>query len=275
MTDVSIGVAGALGPEVIGRLAPVVERCGFGALWVNDTPGGDSLAALAAAADATSRLGLATGVIPLDRRGADEIVAAVHRLELPEARLVLGVGAGRAGKGALSLVSDAVDTLRNGTLARVLVGGLGPKMRELGVRQADGVLLNWLTPGAAHEQAQTAHAGGAEGAADTGAPAAAAPGSRAPHVALYVRTALDQAADARLAKEAHGYAAAPAYAANFARLGIRADDTVLAADTFDGRVGEYLEAVDEVVLRVIVPTDSLHDHVRFIESAAERLRLAS
>jgi alkanesulfonate monooxygenase SsuD/methylene tetrahydromethanopterin reductase-like flavin-dependent oxidoreductase (luciferase family) len=259
LADVSIGVAGALGPDAIARLAVIVERCGFRSLWVNDTPGGDSLAALAAAAEGTSRLVLATGVIPVDRRHADEVVDAVHMAELPEHRLVLGIGAGGTRKGALSLVGSAAEQLRDGTRATVLVGALGPKMRELGARQADGVLLSWLTPDVARDQAEAAHALAA---------GAQASDSR---VALYVRTALTAEAGGRLAEEARRYAGYPAYAANFARLGIRAEDTVLDHDTFADRIPRYRDAVDEVVLRVIAPTDSVDDHVRFVERAGELL----
>ena len=259
LADVSIGVAGTLGPEAIGRLAPVVERCGFRSLWVNDTPGGDSLKALSAAADATSRLTLATGVIPVDRRHPDEVVDTVKRRELPEDRLVLGIGAGGARDGALFLVGTAVAELHEGTSARVLVGALGPKMRRLGAEQGDGVLLSWLTPEVAAEQASTARS------------LAEANGVSGCHVALYVRTALDPAADGRLAEEADRYAGYPAYAANFARLGIRARDTVLDAFTFGDRIERYREAVDEVVLRVIVPSDSVDDHLGFVETAADLL----
>ena len=71
----SIGVAGSLGPERIARIAGAVEAAGFHALWVNDTPTGDALAAIAAAAEATDRLVLATGVLPVDRRPAAQIAA--------------------------------------------------------------------------------------------------------------------------------------------------------------------------------------------------------
>jgi alkanesulfonate monooxygenase SsuD/methylene tetrahydromethanopterin reductase-like flavin-dependent oxidoreductase (luciferase family) len=254
IADVSIGVAGTLGPEVIARLAPIVERSGFRSIWVNDTPGGDSLVALEAAARATQGLVLATGVIPVDRRNSEEVVEAVQRLAVPEDRLVLGIGAGGTRKGALSMVSDAVDALHDGTRARVLVGALGPRMRELAARQADGALLSWLTPEVAHEQASRAHALASEA-----------------RVALYVRTALDHDADARLVEETRRYAGYPAYAANFERLGIRAEQTVMDAVTFPDRIHGYRDAVDEVVLRVIARSDSVEDHIRFIETAADLL----
>src|SRR5690606_1702741 len=152
---VSIGVAGAIGPETIARIAPAVEAAGFHALWVNDTPDGDALAGIAAAARVTATLTLGTGVIPVDRRSVAEIVHAARHL--PQDRLGLGMGSGTARTGALSRTRQAVAELREHTSARVLVGALGPKMRTLATRDADGPLLSWLTPAAARVQAAEAH----------------------------------------------------------------------------------------------------------------------
>lgn len=244
---VSIGVAGALGPAAIARIATAVEAAGFHALWVNDTPDGDSLAALAAAAETTTTLTLATGVIPVDRRSARDIAEAARGL--PADRVALGIGSGSSPVGALARVRDAVAELEDSTALRVLVGGLGPKMRALAATDADGVILNWLTPDTAAAQADEAHA--------AGGPAV-----------LYVRTALDPAARERLHAETARYASYPNYAANFARLGIAAGDTVLDPGTFATGIRRYRPAVDDVVLRAIVRGDGADDHLRFVEQAA-------
>ncbi|MHA7987314.1 LLM class flavin-dependent oxidoreductase [Rathayibacter sp. CAU 1779] len=251
LADVSIGMAGTLGPEAIGRLAPTVEAGGFASLWVNDTPGGDSLAVLAAASDATQRLTLSTGVIPVDRRSPEQILAGIRSSELPESRLRIGIGAGQRKQGGLALVGDAVVELQSASQAEVLVGALGPRMRRLGAESADGILLSWLTPRLAREQADEAH----EVTPDA-------------HVALYVRAAIDRDAAARLAEEARRYAGYPTYSANFARLGIRAEETVLDPAAFTDRLAEYREAVDEVVLRAITPGDTVDDYTRFAEQVA-------
>ncbi|MFV0319973.1 MAG: LLM class flavin-dependent oxidoreductase [Microbacterium sp.] len=245
----SLGIAGALGPDAIARLAPTVEAAGFHALWVNDTPGADSLAALAAAARTTTTLTLATGVVPVDRRSTSEIAAQAR--DVPQGRLVLGIGSGQSRTGALARVRAAIAELREHTSARILVGALGPKMRALAARDAGGPLLSWLTPAVAAAQADEARAQGTH-----------------PHVALYVRTALDEAALGRLEKEAAQYAGYPNYAANFARLGFTAADTVLIPEAFATGIQSYRDAVDEVVLRAIVPGDDLADYERFVEQAA-------
>jgi len=93
---VSIGVAGSLGPDLIARIAASVEDAGFHALWVNDTPDGDAIAALGAAARATSGIQLGTGVVALDRRDPDQVLRALEAADVPDERLILGLGSGNA-----------------------------------------------------------------------------------------------------------------------------------------------------------------------------------
>jgi len=250
--SLSIGVAAALGPERIARIAAAVEAAGFHAIWVNDTPGADSLAALAAAAESTESLVLATGVVPVDRRPAAQIAA--EAASLPQDRLVLGIGSGGTRTGILAVMRGAITDLRRDTDARVVLGALGPKMRRLAATEADGPLLSWLTPEAAAAQAAEAHA--------------SRPGA---HVALYVRAALDPAAAERLDVEVGRYASYPNYAANFSRLGIVAGQTVVAPPDAADRVAAYRSAADEVVLRAITPGDDDHDYLRFIEQASALL----
>jgi alkanesulfonate monooxygenase SsuD/methylene tetrahydromethanopterin reductase-like flavin-dependent oxidoreductase (luciferase family) len=255
----SLGIAAAAGPAVAAELAPTAEQAGLHALWVNDTPGHDALEVLAAAADATERLVLATGVLPLDRRSPAEIRDRVAELGLPEERLVLGIGSGAGAVGALGRVKSGAGVLRpeptddaDGSEGpRVVVGALGPKMRRLGATASDGLLLSWLTPPQARAQGDEAH---------QVAPSA--------HVALYVRAATDAAAAGRLDAETERYAGYPAYAANFARLGIAARDTVIRPDAVDEGIAAYRAAVDEVVLRAITADETLDHYLRFIDAVA-------
>lgn len=249
----SVGLAAAVGPDLAARLAPVVEAAGFRSLWVNDTPGHDALDVLAAAAATTGRLILATGVLPMDRRDPDEVIARIARLGLPEGRLILGVGSGAGAPGSLARVTDAVAALGAATRARVVVGALGPKMRRAGAEASDGLLLSWLTPDLAARQAEEARAI---------APAA--------HVALYVRAAADPSAVAALRTETDRYAGYPAYSANFARLGITAFDTTVSPGDADERVAAYRTAVDEVVLRAITADETVDSYERFVAAYAPR-----
>ncbi|MEX0151052.1 LLM class flavin-dependent oxidoreductase [Microbacterium sp. LMI1-1-1.1] len=244
---VSLGVAGSLGPAAIAQIAVAAEKAGFDTLWVNDTPDGDALAALAAAAEVTGRLRLATGVVPVDRRPPSMIAEEVASLGLPTERLTLGIGSGIAREGALGRVREAVEVLHDAGVPRVVVGALGPKMRRLGATAAEGVLLNWVPP--------------AEAAAQTRELKALASTA---HVAVYVRTAIVSAARARLDAETARYAAFPNYAANFARMGVDAAATTIRDVTELGDALEaYTEAADEVVLRAIVPGDTVEAYVDF------------
>jgi alkanesulfonate monooxygenase SsuD/methylene tetrahydromethanopterin reductase-like flavin-dependent oxidoreductase (luciferase family) len=260
---VSLGVAASIGPDLAAQLAPLAEAAGFRALWVNDTPGADALAVLGAAARTTERLVLATGVLPVDRRSAAQILAEVETIGLPQERLVLGIGSGQARTGVIDLVRAAATELRGALQASVVIGALGPRMRRLAAEESDGVLLSWLTPDVARAQADQAH---------HLRPTA--------HVALYVRAGLDPAASPRLRAETARYAGFPSYAANFDRLGVDPDDTVLDAGVLDaaasnglrGRLERYRGAVDEVVLRAITAGDDLEDYRSFIDRAAALLR---
>ncbi|MBW9110924.1 LLM class flavin-dependent oxidoreductase [Microbacterium ureisolvens] len=246
----SIGIAAAAGAELAARVAAAAEAAGLRALWVNDTPGHDALAVLSGAAGETDQLVLATGVLPIDRRTPDDIIGGAAGL--PADRLVLGIGSGQIRSGAVDRVTDAATALRLRTEARVIVGALGPKMRRAGATASDGLLLSWLTPEIAADQAQHAHE-----LASTA------------HVALYVRTAADPAAVALLDEEARRYAGYPAYAANFARLGIEAADTVIRPAALRDRIAAYRAAADEVVLRAITASGSVDEHLRFIDAVAE------
>jgi alkanesulfonate monooxygenase SsuD/methylene tetrahydromethanopterin reductase-like flavin-dependent oxidoreductase (luciferase family) len=241
---VSIGIHGRTGAEIVRALARRVEALGFHALWINDVPGGDSLAGLRVAAEATTTLGLATGVIPLDRRPAESLDFA----GIPPERTTIGIGSGGA-RHPLGLVRDGIATLRRTTDAALVVGALGPRMRRLAAEEADGVLLNWLSPKAAAEATAALRRDAA------GRPARSI---------LYARTIADEAARPVLEQEARGYETVPAYAANFSRLGIHAIDT-----TIDGAERlDAFDAVDELVLRAITPNGSLDQLVRFAEATA-------
>lgn len=249
---VSLGVAGSLGPDVIARIAPAVENAGFHTLWVNDTPDGDALAALAAAARVTERLHLATGVVPVDRRPADTIAAEVASLDLPIERLTLGIGSGVSKAGALARVRQAVEVLHDAGVPRVVVGALGPKMRRTGAERAEGVLLNWVPPTEARTQADALHAI-----------------SPAAHVAVYVRAAIVPAARERLDAETARYASFPNYAANFERMGVGAADTTIRDVTeLSDALEAYTAAADEVVLRAVVPDDTVEAYLDFVRRAA-------
>src|ERR687894_3091981 len=115
------GVAGALPHGVIQVLAPAAEAAGYHTFWVNDTPHGDGLASLRAAAEVTSEILLGVGVIPLDRQPADLIARRVDELSLPQQRLIVGIGSGNP-QGGLARVREGAATLEE-RLGGPVVGG--------------------------------------------------------------------------------------------------------------------------------------------------------
>lgn len=264
MTGVlSFGLAGAVDHAVLRALAPRLESAGFHTLWLNDSADGDSLAGLAAVAEVTSTLKLATGVLPFDRWPADKIAAAVEQHGLPLERLVLGVGSGTGSR--LGTVAQGIAELRESVDAAIVLGALGPQMRALGARMAEGLLLSWLTPQAAAEAVSDAR-----GTADE-------VGRTYPVTILYARTAVDEDARDKLDAESAAYGRYRSYAANFARLGIAPSDAAIGPDRVGEHVDEYLEVVDELVLRAISRSGSLDELLRFVEhpELAARLRQPS
>ncbi|MGX5697014.1 LLM class flavin-dependent oxidoreductase [Agromyces soli] len=258
-TPVSIGITNLTPQATVVALAPRIERLGFHALWVNDLAGADSLERLRGAAAVTESLHLATGVIPLDRRPA----SSLELDGLPEPRTTLGIGSGRAPK-PLALVREGIDALRERSDAAIVVGALGPRMRELAATRSDGALLNWLTPTAAAGATAELHRDAAGVATDSAAGSAAREGRSV----LYARTIVDEAARPALEREAASYESFPAYAANFERLGFAAlDATVTGAPA----LAAYDGTVDELVLRAITPGNSLDELERFVERTAEWL----
>jgi len=243
MTRISLGIAGSLGTEKAAALAPRLENAGFHALWINETEGVNALEVAAAAARETDRLVVATGVIAVDRRPASELLDDLARLEIPEERLVVGVGSGQNRVGALARIEQTLADLREGTTARLAVGALGPKMRRLAAEHADAAVLSWLTPDAARMQTAELHERNPRGSA-----------------VLYARTSADPAARSRLEEEAAAYAGFPAYASHFARLGIDPLDTVISSR--DDR-DPYRGAVDELVLRAVTPGDKVGEYLDF------------
>ncbi|MDM4763687.1 LLM class flavin-dependent oxidoreductase [Galbitalea sp. SE-J8] len=261
--ELGLGLPGDTAADVVAEVAARAEALGYASFWLNDTPHGDALAGLAAAAGATTRIRLASGVLALDRWTADGIRDAVSARRLPVDRLVIGLGAGGL-RHPLARVRATVRALRDGSGARIVVGALGPRMRELAARDADGVLLNWLTPAAAAEATRDLRA--AAGA--TREPRSAVPRD-APRSIFYLRTAVDADARAALDAQIAMYAGIPAYARNFAATGVDpADAAIDAAGVAAGGLDAYRRTVDELVLRAVVRVPNAANYLDVATRAA-------
>jgi alkanesulfonate monooxygenase SsuD/methylene tetrahydromethanopterin reductase-like flavin-dependent oxidoreductase (luciferase family) len=243
-------------PDIIRATARQAEALGYNSFWVNHPGATDGLAALAAAASETRRLDLGIGVIPLHTRGPASIVQGVAVNALPEDRLLLGVGS--PNPGALSRVRAGIAELRSQLSVRLVVAALGPQMCRLAGEVADGVLFNWLTLEHARVSAEWVRGG------------AAAAGRRAPRLLAYVRVALGPPAIARLGQEGARYAAIPAYADHFARMGAKPGETAIAAQdasVIGSALDQWRGAVDEIVVRAVTATDTVEDNLALLRAA--------
>jgi alkanesulfonate monooxygenase SsuD/methylene tetrahydromethanopterin reductase-like flavin-dependent oxidoreductase (luciferase family) len=242
--------------DIIEAAAREAEAVGYTSFWVNHPGATDGVAALAVAARATRRIELGIGVIPLHTRGPESIVAGVREHALPLDRLLLGVGS--PNPGALDRVRAGVRALRGQLRTRVVVAALGPRMCGVAGEVGDAVLFNWVTPEHARASADLVRA------------AARAAGRPAPKLFAYVRLAVGAAARPRLEKEADRYGAIPAYAANFARMGVKPIDTTIAVTTpaeIAGQLTRWHGVVDEVVLRAITAADTVDEYVALVRAA--------
>ena len=252
------GVAGALPLDLIRTLAPAAEAAGYHTFWVNDTPHGDGLAALRAAAEVTTDIRLGVGVIPLDRQPADEIARRVDELALPQDRLIIGIGSGNP-KGGLARVWEGATALEERLEAPIVVGALGPNMCAMAGGSSDGVLLNWLTADYVAPSAAFVD----EAAREAGRPR--------PLIMGYVRTVFGPGAREVFVQEAGRYGGYPAYAANFARMGTPAEETAIIGDTTEEiqtGLAPFASQLDETVIRAITGAETADAYLVLLEAAA-------
>ena len=243
-------------PEIVRASAREAEALGYGSFWVNYPGSIDGIAALALAANETRSIEVGIGVIPLHTREPASIVQGVRDNALPLGRLLLGVGS--PNPGALGRVRAGTADLRARLPARLVVAALGPRMCHLAGEVADGVLFNWLTPEHARRSAEWVRAG------------AAAASRQPPKLFAYVRAALGEAAHGRLRQEGERYAAIPAYAAHFERMGVDPVETAIAAsspEALASQLDPWRGVVDEVILRAIAVPDTVEENVALIRAA--------
>lgn len=230
-------------------LAREGEALGYAAVFLPEISGRDAFAALTGIAGDTSELLLGSGIVPMTSRApALTAMGAATVHERSGGRCILGLGTGPAAPGALDRLREEVVALKRAlrgetaavagrdihltlhleTPPPVWIAALGPKAVRLAGEVADGVLLNWCTPGRV-ERARREVAEGAERA------------RRDPSdvtVAVYVRASLgsDAAAGILALKGAAGeYASFPAYARQFETLGLADDARAAAAAHSAGR----------------------------------------
>ena len=252
------GVAAGLDPEVASPLAGRCQELGYSSMWSNDHPGAKGLETLAEFAKGADRIELGVAVIALDRHGPEEIAGDVDRLGLDRERLWLGVGAGFTER-PLTTMREALPRLREVLPGiRLVLAAMGPRMCAFGGGAWDGVFFNWMTPAFAAEARKQVEAG-AKGA-----------GREAPPVFGYVRTAVGNEAEERLAKEESFYRDLhDGYRNHFARLGEPEGSVGIAAENAgeaQSALSEY-RALDTAVVRALASA-TIEDMGGLAEAAA-------
>jgi len=249
----------------LARIVRDSEPAGYTAVFLPEITGRDALVTLGMFAGETRRLLLGTGVLPM--RSRTPLLTAMGAATVHErsgGRLILGLGTGEVGRGALDELRETVRRVRAALRGEALeeeeeeegdaatlslppgrevpiwVSALGPKAMRLGGEIADGVLLNWCPP----ERVSFARARIAEGAD------AAERDPASVTVAVYVRSwaGRDEAeAMSALRTMAGRYASYRAYRRQFEQVGLGPQAAVAGQAHRAGRS----EDVPEVLVRSV------------------------
>jgi 5,10-methylenetetrahydromethanopterin reductase len=266
----------------LSSIVRAAEPGGYTAVFLPEITGRDALVTLGMFAGETRALLLGTGVIPM--RSRTPLVTAMGAATVQErsgGRLILGLGTGDVGTGALDELRETVRRvrvlLRGETLEEdhghstglslppgrdvpIWVSALGPKAMRLAGEIADGVILNWCPP----ERVPFARARIAEGAE------AAERDPASVKVAVYVRAWVgpdETEAMSALRAMAGQYASYRAYRRQFDEVGLGPQAAVAGQAHRAGRP----EDVPEVLVRAVCAVgDQARDRVEaFREAGAD------
>lgn len=253
MTNVHSGLAVRypLAWPDFARLVRTAEQVGYETLFLPEILGRDALVALGALAAETTRIRLATGIVPMgSRRPLITAMAAATIQERSGGRMVLGLGTGPSGPGALDrlrayvtavrslLAGESVEldgrrvalSLRTDPAPQVWISALGPRAMRTAGELADGVLLNWCPP----ERVSLARERVREGAESAGRDPAGV------EIGVYVRACIGAEEDVgldELRRAVAEYASFPAYRRQFEQVGLGAEAAAAASAWTSGEFG--------------------------------------
>lgn len=246
---VALNGYGLLRPDGFGRevlpLADLVhsvhaaERGGYEAMFMPEIAAREAFSTLVGLAAVTERIGLATGVVRIDRRDLrTTALATATAHEAAGGRFILGVGSRLPIEATRAFLADVrlllegeavegpdgpehLDHPPGAGAVPLYLAALGPRMCELAGERADGVVLNWCTPERVARARDEINRGADRGGRDPSAV----------RIAVYVRTSLepDQSlAVATLREAASQYAGMPTYRRQFEAMGLGEQATAAA-----------------------------------------------
>jgi probable F420-dependent oxidoreductase len=241
-----LGETGAvLSPAEDGFIDTAVEleRLGYSTIWLTGGPM-SSLSQVTDVVRATSSSRIGTGIIPVDRFPAEDVVALYQDLERTDpGRFVVGLG-GAHGANPLTTLNAYLDRLDGAVPQdRRVMAALGPRMLELARNRSAGAFPVLITP----EYAQRARA-------TLGAEATLA-------VEQLVVLATDPEHARTIARRPMGFLGqVPAYQASFRRMGFAQADVTGLSDALVDAVVVW-GGVDAIATRVDELRAAGADHV--------------
>jgi probable F420-dependent oxidoreductase len=262
-----VGAAIDVSQEGFTETAAALEQMGYSTIWITGGPM-SSLDQVRAVVEATKTAIVATGILAAVRYPSDEAAALYAELERDHpGRFVLGLGGahGPDPMGTLRAYLDRLDATV--PASRRVLATLGPAMQRLARDRAAGALPVLVTPEQTARMRETL----------------------GPDCALAVEQFVVVESDpARARALAHGpldlLGQAPAYQANFRRMGFAGDDVTQRSDRLvdgliawgePGAIAERLRAhqragADQVVVNVIAagPGPALDDWQAVIDAVA-------
>ncbi|MGZ4435017.1 MAG: TIGR03620 family F420-dependent LLM class oxidoreductase [Trebonia sp.] len=149
MPKIELGPVGAVlnpdGGNAFVDTAVELEELGYSTIWLTGGPLGD-LGQIADVVRATKRARVASGIISVDRFGADEVAALFTDLEATHpGRFVVGLG-GAHGPNPLPTLTAYLDRLDSVPARSRVMAALGPRMLDLARDRAAGAFPVLVTP---------------------------------------------------------------------------------------------------------------------------------
>jgi probable F420-dependent oxidoreductase len=274
----SVPFVNAFAPDQFVGVAKEIEQRGYDTVWLGEVAAADAFVILTLIASHTSRLGLATGIVPVQTRTPVLLGLAGATLgRLAPGRVAVGLGLsspvvvgdwnGLTFSPSLGQLREAVAIIRKVVAGervtvegryyrirgfrmsappppapvKVYLSALGPRALELAGEIADGVLLNWIAPERVPDSIAHLEAG-ARRAGRT---------LENFEIAAFIRTCVtDDPAAARqsLARDITGYAIVDSYARFFRRSGFAPEIDALSAAW---KAGDRAGAVKQISDRML------------------------